>query len=190
MSNVLVLDSTYRPHKIVSWQRAVTLFFSSKVEVVEEYADREIKATSIAIKAPAVVRLLGAVRPTKRDVRFSRINILTRDGFRCQYCGHRRPMRQLNYDHVTPRSRGGRTTWTNVVTCCFPCNQRKGSRLPAEAGMRLMATPVRPASLPLTMLRVDAAQSIPDQWRSYLWYLGGLDEDREDRKDHVARSGS
>ena len=175
--NVLVLDHAYRPHRIVPWQQAITLLFSDKIEVVEEYADREIRATSLTIKAPAVVRLLGVVRSTKRDVRFSRINILTRDGWRCQYCGRRPGMRQLNYDHVVPRSHGGKTTWNNVVTCCFPCNQRKGGRTPAQAGMRLLTKPEKPASLPLTMLRVAASESIPDQWRSYLWYLTRLDED-------------
>ena len=173
MSRTLVLDPGYQPHRIVTWQRAVTMLFEGKVEVVEEY-DEDIRSVSITIKMPAVVRLLRAIRNRKKAVKFSRINVMTRDKFRCQYCGRRLPMSKLNYDHVVPRSRGGRTVWENIVTACYPCNDRKGDRLPREAGMRPLTKPVKPRSLPIIALRVDT-RSIPDAWASWLYWQGELE---------------
>lgn len=173
--NTLVLDQAYRPHKIVSWERAVTLMFMGKVEVVEEY-DEEIRSVSISIKMPAVVRLLQKIRGNKRGVKFSRINILTRDGHKCCYCGRHLTFSRVTYDHVLPRARGGRTVWDNIVSSCKPCNERKGDRTPAEAGMRLVRAPVMPKSLPITMLRLEPGVTVPDKWATYIYWQGQLDE--------------
>ena len=163
----LVLDQAYRPHRIVPWQEAVCSLFEGRVEVVEVY-DYDLHSTSIVIKCPAVVRLIAAVPGRKKGVRFSRINILTRDRFTCCYCGRGPlPPRQLNYDHVVPRSLGGTTTWENIVASCLPCNDRKGGRTPAQAGMRLLRVPARPAFLPITMLRASSVGPIPAAWRPY-----------------------
>lgn len=108
MNRTLVLSQGYEPVKIVSWQRAITLLFLGKVEVIEEY-DRNIKSTSMVIKIPAVVRLLGAFRRHKKPVKFSRVNIYARDHYKCQYCGKKASLTELTYDHVVPRSRGGLT---------------------------------------------------------------------------------
>ena len=108
MARTLVLDLGYQPLRIVSWQRAVTMLFEGKVEVVEEY-DEDIRSVSVTIKMPAVVRLLRALRGRKKAVKFSRINVMTRDRFRCQYCGLQLPMSRLNYDHVVPRSQNSKT---------------------------------------------------------------------------------
>ena len=171
----LVLDHAYRPHKIVSWERAVTLLFLGKVQVVEEY-DEEIRSVSISIRMPAVVRLLRAIRGIGRGIRFSRIHILQRDGFRCQYCGRKLPISRLNFDHVIPRARGGSTNWENIVTACYPCNQRKGDRTPVEAGMTLKKPPLRPRWLPIAFLRLDT-KDVPDRWATYLYWQSALQED-------------
>lgn len=173
--DTLVLDAAYRPHKIVDWKRAVTLLFMGRCEVVESYDDREIRSVSFVMKMPAVVRLLTALRGTKKAVKFSRINILTRDRFACQFCGAKLPMRKLNYDHVLPRSMGGKTEWTNIVTSCYPCNARKDGRTPEQAGMALLRAPERPASLPLTMLRLPDGVTPPDQWATYLYWTSELE---------------
>jgi len=175
MTRTLVLDMGYQPHRIVSWQRAVTMLFEGKVEVVEEY-DEDIRSVSITIKMPAVVRLLRAIRGRKKAVKFSRINVMSRDKFRCQYCGRRLPMSELNYDHVIPRSRGGRTVWENIVTCCYSCNDRKGGRTPGEAGMRLLKQPVKPKHLPFITFRFDTG-SIPDAWASWVYWQGELESE-------------
>lgn len=173
MSAVLVLDNSFRPHKFVSWQRAVTLLFSDKCEVVSEYEDEEISSVSITIKMPSVIRLLRAVRGSKRAIKFSRINILLRDHFRCQYCGAKAELRDLTYDHVVPRAHGGKTTWENIVTACKPCNLRKGDRTPEQAAMKLRAQPVKPASLPISMLRYDKS-NVRDDWATWLFWKGEL----------------
>lgn len=174
MQQTLVLTQSYRPHVVVSWQKAVTLWFLGKVEVLEEYDD-VIRSVTITIRMPAVVRLLRAVRGVERGVQFSRINVMTRDGFRCQYCGAKRPMRELTFDHVKPRAHGGRTTWENIVTACAPCNRRKAGRTPAQADMPLRTKPVRPTWLPTFTLRLDLT-SIPDAWASWVYWQGTLDE--------------
>jgi 5-methylcytosine-specific restriction endonuclease McrA len=171
----LVLDRGYQPHRIVSWQRAVLLLFDGKVEVIEEY-DEDIRSVTFSIKMPSVVRLLRAVRG-KRGVKFSRINVATRDGFRCQYCGHRLPLGELTYDHVIPRSQGGKTCWENIVMACYGCNGRKAHRSPAQAGLRLRKPPVRPQWLPAVSFRLDPSCSVPDSWTHWVYWHGALEED-------------
>lgn len=171
----LVLSQGFEPITIVSWQRAITLLFLNKAEVIEEY-DRNIKTTSLVIKIPAVVRLLSAFRRHKKPVKFSRINIYGRDKYRCQYCGVKHAIGELTYDHVMPRSKGGRTTWTNIATCCQLCNRKKANRTPAEAGMRLLKTPEQPSATPVLVVAVSR-ESVPDAWRDYMYWTSELDED-------------
>jgi 5-methylcytosine-specific restriction endonuclease McrA len=174
-TRTLLLSQGYEPIKVISWQRAITLLTLGKVEVIEEY-DHEIRAVSVVIKIPAVVRLLRAFRRHAKPVKFSRINIYARDGYRCQYCGTKCSIGELTYDHVIPRAKGGRTTWDNIVTCCYPCNYAKGSRTPAEAKMSLSSTPVRPAWVPAVTIRVST-RSVPDAWRDYLYWTGEIESD-------------
>ena len=136
MARTLLLSVGYEPVKVVSWQRAITLLFLGKVEVLEAY-DREVRSPTLVIKMPAVVRLLQVFRRYKARPKFSRINIYARDKYRCQYCGGKLPVSELTYDHVTPRAQGGKTEWTNIVTACATCNARKGNRTPKQACMRL-----------------------------------------------------
>jgi 5-methylcytosine-specific restriction endonuclease McrA len=167
----LLLTPWMAPQRVISWERAVVLLVLGKVDVLEEY-DEAIRAPSLELRTPAVVRLKNAGRATKQSVRFSRINVYTRDGFRCQYCGVKNDMRELNYDHVVPRVRGGKTVWENIVTSCYACNDRKGSRTPAEAGMRLLRKPFKPSSLPVTpVLRVTRSE-MPQVWLPYFSDLG------------------
>ena len=144
---VLVLDQGYAPHRVVHWQRAICMLFGGKVEVLEEY-DELVRSPSIAIRMPAVVRLLTGARRRPRVVRFSRFNVLLRDNFMCQYCGARAHARELTMDHVIPRAQGGATRWINVVAACRTCNHHKGSRTPDEARMSLLRSPHEPRSLP------------------------------------------
>lgn len=171
----LVLSQSYEPVNIVSWKQAITLLFLGKVEVVEEY-DRDIKTTSLVIKIPAVVRLVHAFRRHKKPVKFSRINIYGRDKYTCQYCGTKKSIGDLTYDHVTPRAQGGKTTWTNIVTCCENCNRQKANRTPEQAGMRLLKVPVQPTSVPVLVVAVNR-ESVPDAWRDYLYWTSELDRE-------------
>jgi 5-methylcytosine-specific restriction endonuclease McrA len=142
--------------------------------VIEEY-DHDVRSVSLVIKIPAVVRLLRAFRRHAKPVKFSRVNIYARDHYRCQYCGRRASISELTYDHVTPRSQGGRTEWTNIVTACYECNRRKGGRTPREAGMQLLTPPVQPNWVPAVTIRISM-RSIPEAWRDYLYWTGDLSE--------------
>lgn len=171
----LILDRNMGPLKVVHWTRAVALWFQGKVEIISEY-DGFARSTSLVIKIPAVVRLLHAFRRHKKPVKFSRVNIYGRDGYKCQYCGVKHRMSELTYDHVVPRSRGGRTTWTNIVTACEGCNLRKRDRTPAEAGMVLRREPRQPVSVSSVVLEVSR-ESAPEAWRDYLYWTSELIND-------------
>lgn len=170
-TQTLLLNQGYEPIKIISWQRAVKLLFLAKAEVVEEY-DAELRSVSLALRVPAVVRLVRAFRRHHKPVKFSRVHLYARDGHRCQYCGVERAPAELTYDHVVPRAQGGATDWKNIVTCCHPCNRKKGSRTPREAGMQLLAQPAQPTWVPAVAIRL-ALRSIPEPWRAYLAWAGG-----------------
>jgi len=174
-TRTLLLNQGYEPIKVISWQRAMTLVTLEKVEVVEEY-DADVRATSLLVKVPAVVRLRKAFRRHAKPVKFSRVNIYARDSYRCQYCGTKCTIAGLTYDHVVPRSRGGRTTWENIVSCCYACNARKANRTPAEAKMVLRTAPVRPAWIPAVQIRVST-KSVPDAWRDYVYWAGEVEHD-------------
>lgn len=167
--DTLVLSASYEPVQRISWQRAVTLMFSGKVEVVEEYEDRTVRSVTFEIRMPSVVRFLRRLRFRHRKPRFTRDNLLSRDGHRCQYCARGVSRAEATYDHVLPRAQGGRTTWENVVIACVRCNQKKGGRTPEQAGMKLLSVPKRPHHLP-DPIRVTLAyqKGMPPSWRAWL----------------------
>ena len=172
-AQTLLLNQGFEPIKVISWQRAITLLFLGKVEVLEEYS-HNIRSVTMVIKIPAVVRLLRSFRRHARPVKFSRVNIYARDHYKCQYCGKKASITDLTYDHVQPRSRGGLTEWTNIVTCCYLCNRKKGGRTPHEASMKLLATPTQPNWVPAVAIRISL-RSVPDAWQDYLYWTGELD---------------
>jgi 5-methylcytosine-specific restriction endonuclease McrA len=165
-NRTLLLTPWYFPHKILRWQDAVTMVFLEKADVVVEY-DMVLRSPSTEMLAPAVIRVRKPMRSMKPGARFSRVNVYTRDEFTCQYCGRRFEQRMLSYDHVTPRAAGGRTEWTNIVTACKPCNNKKGDRTCDESGMWPRRRPVQPKTLPLTGPFVDPEKA-PPEWRDFL----------------------
>jgi 5-methylcytosine-specific restriction endonuclease McrA len=168
MSHALVLNASFEPLHIVTWQRAIQLLFQGKVEVVEE-SEQEIHTVRLTIKVPAVLRLLTYVPLTKKKniVRFSRANIFLRDNHVCQYCNQQFNRNHLTLDHVIPIVQSGRKSWENIVTACKPCNQRKGGRTPAQAGMQLVRRPRQPNWLPTAHLMFGLTKT-PERWRIYL----------------------
>jgi len=165
----LVLNPGYEPVARVPWQRAVTLLFLGKVEVVEEYADRDIRSVTFVFKMPSVVRLFRALRGARKVVKFSRENVYARDRGTCQYCDTRVARHEATYDHVVPRSQGGRTTWTNIVIACVRCNQRKGGTAPEQAGMKLRCAPVKPKKLPDTFrITLTFGKGVPESWKAWI----------------------
>ena len=180
----LVLSAAWEPMEIVPWQRAITLLWMKKVEIVEEYEDRNIRTVSVELKMPSVVRFQRALKNRKRAVKFSRQNVYARDKGRCQYCSTRVPRHEATYDHVLPRAQGGVTRWENVVIACVTCNQKKGNRTPEQARMKLLSVPVKPAAVPGGVgMTVTYAKGMPTTWREFLtdasyWY-GELENKNE-----------
>ena len=132
---------SYYPLSLWPWQTAIKAMFLERVDVVAHY-DREVHSPSASLKLPSVIALRQFVRPNEYPA-FTRFNLFLRDRFRCVYCGSHR---ELTFDHVVPRSQGGRTNWENVATACAPCNLKKGGRTPRQAGMQLSGS-FRPREL-------------------------------------------
>jgi 5-methylcytosine-specific restriction endonuclease McrA len=164
---VLVLNYSFEPLQFTNARRAVMLLLNGKAEAVEA-SPRVLRSPSVTFALPAVIRLAVYIRkPFVDRVAFNKKNILRRDGYACQYCNRRGD--RLTVDHVVPRSRGGATTWTNIVAACLRCNLKKGNRLPDEVGMRLLRQPVHPKFVFSTqLLKHPHAPSLIDSWRKYL----------------------
>ncbi len=177
--HALVLNADYRPLSyfplsLWSWQEAVKAVVMDRVDVVAEY-DLTIHSPRLNMRIPSVISLREYIRAARHPA-FTRFNVFLRDCFSCQYCGRRMPTHDLTFDHVTPRSRGGRTTWENVVTACAACNMSKGSRSCREARMFPRAQPRRPSSYELQ----DAGRIFPpnflhESWRDYLYWDSELE---------------
>ena len=161
--SVLVLNATYEPLNVTSVWRACSLILSQKAVVLEAHPERMIRSPSTTLPHPVVIRLVSYVKvPRFTSRRITRRALFARDGNACQYCGSGA---RLTLDHVNPRSRGGESTWENVVTACSPCNLRKRDRLPHEAGMPLHKSPRAPhPDVYLTL----GTRAIPRSWHPYL----------------------
>jgi 5-methylcytosine-specific restriction endonuclease McrA len=151
-------------------QQYRTFDFDSWGALTASLNDETIHLTDRMFRVPRVILLVAYDRVPKRQVRFSRFNVFARDKNTCQYCGERFPRQELNLDHVIPRSRGGLSTWENVVCSCFTCNRVKGGCLPHEAGMQLIQKPVRPEWTPF-MLETFSFK----RYQEWLPYLNAVD---------------
>jgi 5-methylcytosine-specific restriction endonuclease McrA len=166
VGSVLVLNATYEPLSVVSVRRAVVLLLKEKAEIVEA-AEAELRSEHVSIPRPLVIRLVYYVRiPYRVSIPLTRRTVLARDHYTCQYCGKHPPRKELTVDHILPRSRGGYTTWDNVVAACQCCNGRKGSRTPEEANMSLRSKPAQPRYVALAMIESPDARHA---WRKYIF---------------------
>ena len=166
---VLVLNRGYMPLQRVSWQKAITYIWTGKAEIVETYANRVIRSSSQSWPMPSIVRMVNAVANLfKRGVKFNRRNIYLRDKGRCQYCHCKVSTAEFTLDHIIPKSKGGRTSWTNLVTSCVSCNRRKGHRSLREAGYRLRKEPIKPTWLPGAAGTFAWHLGMPECWKDYL----------------------
>ena len=189
-SRVLVLNRLYMAVHVVSVRRAFALLFKHVAEVVSyqdeqfntydfdswrdlsalradfDEEDEVVRTVSFDIRVPKIIRLAFYSRMPRTEVKFNRRNIFARDENRCQYCGKRRPTSELSLDHVVPRSRGGKSSWTNIVCACTRCNARKGGRLPNEAAMHLFREPVKPRRSPVLHLTLRSEKY--KSWRHFV----------------------
>src|SRR5246500_1705078 len=165
---VLVLNASYEPINICGARRALVLVLKG-VASAEEESTQAIHSARAALRLPSVIRLLEYRRIPHQTRALSRKNILMRDRYTCQYCHRTLPSAELTLNHVIPRSRAGESAWENLVACCHPCNNRKGSRTPEEAGMKLARQP-RPFSLHTSRHLMRLLGKGDEQWRKYLFY--------------------
>lgn len=168
-SSVLVLNATYEPINICVARRAIVLILKGHA-TCEEETPHYYRAPSLRIPVPSVIRLLHYIRvPRMRERPPTKKNVLIRDKNCCQYCGQGFQSLELTLDHVVPKSRGGKTRWENLVTCCKRCNTRKGDLSPAKAGLSLLKKPKEPRyPHPIHLFRSRGVAR--EGWRKYLFY--------------------
>jgi 5-methylcytosine-specific restriction endonuclease McrA len=163
---VLVLNASYEPLQIISVRRAIVLLLQEKAELIEA-AEQRLRAASMALDMPLVIRLVRYIRiPHRLKLPCSRRGVLARDRDTCQYCGVQPGRANLTIDHVLPRSQGGLTVWDNVVTACRECNRKKGGRTPEQAHMLLMTKPRQPQYVAFALL---GELERHDVWRKYAY---------------------
>jgi 5-methylcytosine-specific restriction endonuclease McrA len=187
-SHVLVLNKSFLPVHVTTVRRAFCLLYAGIAKAVNsqyetfdyeswsqitvERNDEMVGLVNRVIKVPRVILLIAYDRVPKRRVRFSRYNIFARDKNTCQYCGRRFARSELNLDHVIPRSQGGTSTWENVVCSCHLCNRQKGGRTPAQARLRLIAHPKRPAWTP--PLNISLHEVMRKEWAPFLDFMADV----------------
>ncbi|MFH1369086.1 MAG: HNH endonuclease [Elusimicrobiota bacterium] len=198
-SDVLVLNRSFYAIQITSWQRALSLVYLDHAHVVDQeyrtYSFEDWREVSKAISEhpagfistpkfkiaiPEVIALKLYDRLPTTEVKFTRRNIYEHYAYRCCYCGKKFPSADLNLEHVTPRSRGGKTTWANIVTACIPCNLKKGSKLPEEAGMHLLIKPIKPKWRGGLSLVLSSPARMRTSWQRFIdnvYWNGELDKD-------------
>jgi 5-methylcytosine-specific restriction endonuclease McrA len=165
---VLVLNATYEPINVTAVRRAMVLMLKGVAQAEELHA-AEVHSAAHAHKVPSVIRLLAYRHIPQQSRALSRKNILLRDRNTCQFCGKIFPSSELTLDHVLPRSRGGRSSWENLVACCYRCNNNKGDRTPEEAGLKLARRP-RPFTLHTSRQLMRMIGHRDERWRKYLFY--------------------
>ena len=159
---VLVLNQDNTPISICTVQRAFILNFLKKTELVQPANGYRLHSVNKSFPMPAVIRLTRYVHIPYKGVALTRQNIFKRDNFNCQYCG---TSKELTLDHVIPKSKGGRSSWDNLITACRRCNTRKGDYTPDQAGISLRSRPFKPTYL---MFLRDYSGYHCDEWHPYL----------------------
>ena len=165
--SVLVLNASFEAINVCTLRRAMKMLIKGTASM-EEVADGEIRSASASMRVPLVIRLIHYVHIPHCVVKFSRRNVLVRDGYTCQYCRESFPPSMLTLDHVIPRSRGGSTRWDNVAVACKRCNTKKGNRTPREARMFLKRSPKVPSIISYLHLS-RTARVCDESWKKYLY---------------------
>lgn len=162
MNTVLVLNQDYSPLTVCSVQRAFLLIFLKKADLITEVENKRLRSISDSFPFPSVIKIKYYISIPYKGVVMSRHNIFKRDGGKCQYCG---TSRELTIDHVIPRSKGGKSTWTNLVTACKKCNSKKSDYALEKVGMKLLKVPIKPSYL--TFLKMNTSV-YRNEWAPFL----------------------
>lgn len=174
---------SYYPLSVWPWQEAVKAMFRNSVTVLSEY-DRVVRSPSFEFKLPSVL-VLNEYVPAARCPAFTRFNVFLRDEWYCQYCSQKHATNELTFDHVIPKSRGGKTSWSNIVTACRSCNTKKGDKMPSRCGMYPKTDPRQPTIFELQ----DKGRKFPPNflhksWGDFLYWDSELESEEG---GHVAR---
>ena len=174
----LVLNADYTPisvHPLSTWgfERTLRNFLKDRIVALEHY-DAVLRSPSIEYRPPSVVALKDYVKQPRR-VAFNRLNIFLRDNFTCQYCAKKFLPKELTFDHVIPRSKGGQTSFENIVACCMPCNTKKSDK----RFMSPITKPWIPTDRELSKARnkLQSTHNLHESWLDYLYWSGVLDQD-------------
>jgi 5-methylcytosine-specific restriction endonuclease McrA len=162
MRQVLVLNQDYRAISVCSVERAFILLYLNKAETIHDYENIFLHSVTSQFPYPAVIKLNRYVNFNPKKIPLNRQNILKRDNSICQYCGTNS---DLTLDHVIPKSRGGLSDWSNLITACKKCNSKKGDRTPEEAGMKMRMKPSKPSFVIFLQKKSDLSSHI---WANYL----------------------
>ncbi len=173
MSEVLVLNFTYEALNVTSFQRAVKLIFSGKAELVHG-RERVISSPTLEMRMPSIIRMLYYIRRPIQRVALTKKNILIRDDHTCQYCGLHGD-KLMTVDHIVPKSKGGPSTWENLVCACMRCNNRKNNRAPGDANMVLVRKPRQPKYIPWIQIKRN---TLPGEWCKFLFLYNVSIEER------------
>jgi 5-methylcytosine-specific restriction endonuclease McrA len=165
---------SWGPLSVWSWQDALVAVLQDRVNRIVDY-EIEARSSSRSFRIPSVVALKRFHK--RRKVAFTRYHVFLRDRFSCQYCGKTMPAKDLTFDHVVPRCRGGVSSWTNVVTCCQKDNLAKGSRSLRESGMRLLCAPAEPTphQIDEAAKRYSPRNNLHRTWHDFLYWDADLD---------------
>jgi 5-methylcytosine-specific restriction endonuclease McrA len=173
VSEVLVLNFTYEALNVTSFQRAVKLLFSGKAEIVHD-RERMLSSPTFAMRMPSIIRMLYYIKRPGQKVSLTKKNVLLRDDYTCQYCGIKGD-RLMTVDHIVPRSKGGPSTWENLVCACMRCNNRKNNRTPEHSGMALRGKPRMPKYIPWIQIKRN---TLPGEWQKFLFLYNVSIEER------------
>lgn len=179
---VLMLNASWMPIDVITVAQAIEKICNYRAKFVDQdYSVHDfdswtqlaaiknepaLHTATLSLRVPEVIVLTNYDKTPANRFVFSRRNVYRRDKYTCQYCGSRTKSEELTIDHVLPRSRGGKSTWTNCVLACFPCNSKKGDKTPLEAGMRLRRNPKKPKWSP--QLVVMKVRNVPVSWEHFV----------------------
>ena len=170
----LILNADYQPISyfplsIWNWQSSIKAVFLNRVNIIAEY-DSEVRSSSFSMKIPSVIALKKYV-PISKKPPFTRFNLFLRDNFSCQYCGELFKSNDLTFDHVVPKSKGGKTRWENVVASCSKCNLKKSNLLLSQVNMKLIKKPYQPTNHQLQFIgKKFPPNYLHESWRDYLYW--------------------
>jgi len=190
MTKVLVLNKNFIPVSLTSWKKAIKLVYLERADVVDEeyrtysfndwfelsqlikdYPAGFVYTPRFKIAIPEIIALKFYDRIQFEEPQLTRRNVYEHYGYRCCYCGKKFSTEKLNIDHIVPRSRGGKTEWSNIVTSCIDCNLKKANRTPQEAGMKLLIPPTKPQRRIRLALILNPQIKIPTSWQKFIDHI-------------------